>query len=93
MLLRQRIPAAAPHRPLVLQEHIERVMARFFFHQPVHGLPSWAPCRWRSFTHDRHRRTTAASAPRRKLSAIVMVVVDTAGDSLFGEFDSGGHRS
>jgi hypothetical protein len=50
-------------------------------------------CRWRSFTHDRHRRTTGASAPRRKLSVIVMVVVDTAGDSLFGEFDSGGHRS
>src|SRR5205823_1939559 len=38
MLLRQRVPDAAPDRCLVLHERVESVVGRFFLHQPVHCL-------------------------------------------------------
>src|SRR5438094_9191605 len=37
MLLRQRVPDAAPDRFLVLHECVESVVGRFFLHQLVHG--------------------------------------------------------
>src|SRR5262249_4926632 len=37
MLLRQRIPDAAPDRLLVLHERVPSVVGWFFLHQPVHG--------------------------------------------------------
>src|SRR2546426_2440923 len=37
MLLRQRVPDAAPDRFLVLHERAESVVGRFFLHQPVHS--------------------------------------------------------
>src|SRR2546428_136225 len=40
ILLRQRVPDAAPDRLLVLHERVEPVVGRFFLHEPVHGPAS-----------------------------------------------------
>src|SRR5215510_14555428 len=39
MLLRERVPDAAPHRLLVCHELVPPVVSGLFLHQPVHGWP------------------------------------------------------